>query len=81
MATSLMPLIAGVLVCLTTASVTAADQINPSPTSADLRTEVDHKREHITGADAITKTAANGSQSVLVSPIDTTDAPTVEDDK
>jgi len=70
------------LVCLTALSATAADKNSPSnSSSAELRAEVDHKREHITGADAITKKTTNSAQSMLDSPVDTTDAPAVDDGK
>jgi hypothetical protein len=81
MARRLLPLITSFLVCLTAMTATAADeQKPPSSSSADLRAEVDLKREHITGADALTKKGTNSAQPVLDSPVDTTDAPAVEAD-
>jgi hypothetical protein len=78
----LLPLISSVLVCLTALSATAADTNSPSTSSsAELRADVDHKREVITGADAITKKTTGGAQSVIDSPVDTKDAPAIDEGK
>lgn len=82
MARRLLPLITSFLVCLTAISATAAEEQKPSSSaSASLRAEVDHKREHITGADAVARKATNSAQPVLDSPVDTSDAPAIEADK
>lgn len=82
MARPLLPLIAGFFVCMTALSALAADKVSPSDTSsAELRTKVDRKREHITGADAVNKTPATGAQAVLDSPVDSSDSPAIKEDK
>lgn len=68
------------LLCITAASAFATDNTPASAnTSADLRKAVDEKREHLTGADAVQKKRTAGEQPILEAPIDTEDAPSVEE--
>ncbi|MBA1230688.1 hypothetical protein G7013_13665 [Pseudomonas viridiflava] len=76
MARRLLPLAAALLTCLINLPASAADNQNPSPATSDaLRAQVDAKRQHLTGAEAVTEKQPGGEQTVLDAPIDTTDAP------
>jgi hypothetical protein len=69
-----------VLLCFTAVSAFATDNTSASSnTSADLRMAVDDKREHLTGADAVQKNRTTGEQPILEAPVDTEDAPSVEE--
>ena len=82
MARSLLPLAAAFLMSLTAFSVLAAEKENPLPsTSSEKRVEVDAKREHLTGADAVKEKGSIGAQTVLNAPIATDDAPAVDEEK
>ncbi|MCD5984905.1 MULTISPECIES: hypothetical protein [Pseudomonas] len=79
MARRLLPLAATVLMCLINLPASAADNQNPSPaTSNALRAQVDAKRQHLTGADAVPQEQPTGEQALLDAPIDTADAPVVD---
>ncbi|CAM3209741.1 hypothetical protein [Pseudomonas floridensis] len=80
MARRLLPLAAAVITCLINLPASAADNQPPSPATSDaLRAQVDAKRAHLTGAHVETQKQPAGEQTVLNAPIDTADAPAVDE--
>ncbi|WP_439884537.1 hypothetical protein ACTACK_19140 [Pseudomonas syringae] len=82
MARRLLPVAAAVLTCLINFPASAAAHQNPSPATSDaLRAQVDAKRQHLTGADALPQKQPTGEQALLDAPVDTADAPVVDEKK
>ena len=82
MARRLLPVAAAVLTCLINFPASAADHQNTSPATSDaLRAQVNAKRQHLTGADALPQKQPTGEQALLDAPVDTADAPVVDEKK
>ncbi|MEE4617049.1 hypothetical protein V2K05_16235 [Pseudomonas alliivorans] len=82
MARRLLPVAAAVMTCLINFPASAADPQNLSPaTSNALRAQVDAKRQQLTGADAVTLKKPTGEQALLDVPVDTADAPVMDEKK
>lgn len=68
------------LACCSTFSTWADEISTPIPaTSSEIRIEVDAKRAQITGADTARTEATSNNQTILEAPVDTDDAPTVDE--
>ena len=72
----MLSVFSAIVLCASTFSVMAADSTSAqASTSQQVRTQIDAKREQITGADKVALPAATASSALLDAPVDIEDAP------
>lgn len=75
---SMLSVFSAVLLCAQSALTFAADSTSSTPaTGSDqqIRTQVEAKRDQLSGADKISPAQQQSSSSLLDAPVDTDDAP------
>lgn len=72
----MLSVFSAIVLCASTFTVMAADSTSAhTASSQEVRTQIDAKREQITGADKIELPAATTSSPVLDAPVEIDDAP------
>lgn len=72
----MLSVFSAIVLCASTFSVMAADSTSAqAATSQQVRTQIDAKREQITGADKVELPAAKTSSALLDAPVAIDDAP------
>lgn len=78
MTRSMLPVFGAVLLCAQSMSALAADSTfaaNNGTSDAQIKLQVESRRDQISGADKITTPAQKGASSLLDEPVITDDAP------
>ncbi len=81
MTRSMLPVFGAVLLCAQSLSAFAADStstVTKGTSDAQVRVQVEAKRDRISGADKVTTPAQKGASTLLDEPVNTDDAPRQE---
>ncbi len=81
MTRSMLPVFGAVLLCAQSLSAFAADSTSTATkgtSDAQVRVQVEAKRDRISGADKVTIPVQKGASTLLDEPVDTDDAPRQE---
>ncbi len=81
MTRSMLPVFGAVLLCAQSLSTFSADSTSTATkgtSDAQVRVQVETKRDRISGADKITTPAQKGASTLLDEPVDTNDTPPLE---